>query len=189
MILRKQAGKKNKKSQVWTIEFIISFLLFISVILMSVKLISGIYSNDAIRTLQRESEFVSQYLLSEGYPNDWSNDTLIRVGLTTNNGLDDTKLLNLYSLDYLKARDSLGIRSNYFMYFSNSSGNIPLFHILNNSIPESDGCGYGYYGVIKQYSTQCEINITQLKYDDMVKISRITTFNGSIIQMNLLIWR
>jgi len=181
--------KNNKKSQVWTIEFIISFLLFISVVLMSVKLISGIYSNDALRTLQRESEFVSQYLLSEGYPSDWSNATLIRLGLTTNKSLDAAKLQNLYSLDYLKARDSLGIRSNYFIYFSNSSGNIPLFYIINNSISEADGCGYGYTGVIKQYSNQCEINISQLKYSDMAKIKRITTFNGSIIQMNLLIWR
>jgi hypothetical protein len=181
--------KLNKKSQVWTIEYILSFIVFIAIILLSVKMIFGVYANDALQNLQKESEFVSQYMLSEGYPDNWDNDTLIRVGLTTNDRLNDTKLLSFYSLNYSRTKDLMGIKSNYFAYFSNSSGIISIFHILNSSISESDGCGYGYYAVVKQYASQCEIDISSLKYDDMVKISRITAFNGSIIQLNIILWK
>lgn len=182
--------KKSKKSQVWTIEFILSFLIFTAAVILSVKSIFNIYTNENLRDIQRESEFVSQYLLSDGFPDDWDNNTVIRAGLTTNNRLNDTKIISLYNLEYGYAKEALGIKnSNFFIYFSNSSGIFPLFHIVNNSIPESDGCGYGYYGVVKQYTAQCEIDVGSLKYTDMTKISRITNYNGSVVLLNLLIWR
>ena len=181
--------KKSKKSQIWTIEFIVSFLIFIAAIILSVKSVFNIYTNENLRDIQQESEFVSQYLLSEGFPTDWNNDTVIRLGLITDNRINETKLQKLYLLEYEKAKYSLGIRSNFFLYFSNATGNIPLFHIINNSINESNGCGYGHASVYKQYNNGCIISLESLKYSDMTKISRITNFNGSIVQLNLLIWR
>lgn len=181
--------KKSKKSQVWTMEFIVSFLIFIAVIILSVKSVFNIYTNENLRDIQRESEFVSQYLLSEGFPLNWDNDTVARPGLTTNNRLNYTKLHNLYDLDYNKAKYSLGIKSNFFLYFSNATGNIPLFFMITENLTESEGCGYGHPLVSKQYTTECAIGLDSLKYTDMAKVSRITNFNGSIIQMNIIIWR
>ncbi len=186
-MLKKQ--KNSKKSQVWTIEFIVSFLIFIAAIILSVKSVFNIYTNENLRDIQRESEFVSQYLLSEGFPSDWNNDTIIRPGLTTSNRLNYTKLKNLYDLNYDKAKYSLGIRSNFFIYFSNATGNIPLFYMINDTLTESEGCGYGHPLVSKQYTTECIIGFDSLRYADMTKVSRITNFNGSIIQMNVIIWR
>lgn len=189
MTYSRKTKKTSKKSQVWTIEFIISFLIFTAAVVLSVKSIFNIYTNENLRDIQRESEFVSQYLLSEGYPSDWDSGSLIRVGLTTNNRLNDSKLNNLYNLDYNMARDALGLRSNFFIYFSNSSGVFPLFNHINTNISESDGCGYGYHGVMTPYNLTCEIDIDSIKYTDMIKISRITNYNGSIVQLNILIWR
>ncbi len=190
MTYTRKRSKRSKKSQVWTIEFIISFLIFTAAVILSVKSIFNIYTNENLRDIQRESEFVSQYLLSDGFPDDWDNNTVIRLGLTTDKRLNNTKMMNLYNLEYGYAKEALGIKSsNFFIYFSNSSGIFPMFHIVNDSIPESDGCGYGYYGVIKQYATLCEIDVESLKYSDMTKISRITNYNGSVVQLNLLIWR
>lgn len=181
--------RKSKKSQVWTIEFILSFLIFIAAIILSVKSVFNIYTNENLRDIQRESEFVSQYLLSGGFPSDWNNDTVIRIGLTTDNRLNHTKLKNLYNLNYDNTKYLLGIRSNFFIYFSNATGNIPLFYIISDNLTEVEGCGYGHPSVSKQYTTECIIGFDSLRYNDMTKISRITNFNGSIIQMNVVIWR
>lgn len=184
---RHKRASRNVKGQVWTIEFILSFLIFTAAIILSVKTVFNLYSNQDLRDIQRESEFVSQYLLSEGYPTDWDDSSLIRAGLTTQGRLDISKLERFHSLDYSKAKNALGIRSDFYIYFSNASGNIALFSMVNQSLTVPDGCGFGHANVV--VDNQCQFSLEGLRYHDLTKMTRITTFNGSIIELNLIIWR
>ncbi|MGV8150653.1 MAG: hypothetical protein ACP5NV_02915 [Candidatus Woesearchaeota archaeon] len=182
----------NKKSQVWTIEFILSFLIFTAAILLSVKSVVNVYANDNIIEVQGDSESISQYLLSQGYPEDWDESNVIRPGISTNNRINETKLSNFYFLDYQQTKNYFGLRSDFFIYFENASGTIPLFNIVNNSISEGDGCGYGHQEVIKNYDASlgtCTFDLSALEYDDLAKISRLTIYNSSIIKMTILAWR
>ncbi|GIU69872.1 MAG: hypothetical protein KatS3mg002_1108 [Candidatus Woesearchaeota archaeon] len=177
----------SKKSQVWTIEFILSFIIFVAAMLLSVKSIFNVYTSEDFNEIQRETEFLSQYLLSEGFPYDWNNETVIRIGLTTSKKLNSTKMIELYNMDYERVKYLFGIRSNFFIYFSNASGNIPLFYLINNNITESEGCGYGHSSVTKYYNGECIIEFNS--YNDLTKITRLVSFNSSIVQLNLVIWR
>lgn len=181
--------RNNRKSQVWTIEFIISFVIFTAAIILSVKSIYNIYANDNFKDITAESEFVSQSLLSEGFPLNWDKDTVIRIGLVTDKKINESKLRSLYDLEYSSARELFGIRSNFFIYFSNASGIIPLFYYVNENISQADGCGYGHSDVVKQFITECSININSVTRNDMIKIDRIVNYNGSILMMNVYIWR
>ncbi|MEM4711273.1 MAG: hypothetical protein QXL18_04985 [Candidatus Woesearchaeota archaeon] len=177
-----------KKSQVWTIEFILSFLIFTAAIILSVKSIFSIYSDEGFLDLQKESEHISQQLISEGFPLNWDNESVIKIGLLSNNKIDSDKLKNLYYLQYSKAKYLFGIHGDFFIYFSNASGIIPLFYIVDQNISLPEGCGYGNVNVVKTYDGKCNIDTNLLKYSNMLKISRVTSFNSSLVELNILIW-
>ena len=180
IMMKKSFGSRG---QSWTIEFILAFLIFSSAIILSIKMISNIYKSTDFEDLARESEMLSNTFLSDGYPVNWTSADVIRPGIVSDGKINVSKLANLTEIDYYTAKQLLGIRQDFFIYFSDDSGMKDIFEDFGMS----GECGYGHPGILIEYDGTCRLNIT-VDYDDMVKLSRFTVYDHNIITMTVYVW-
>lgn len=126
--------KTAKKSQSWSIDFTIGLLIFLLAITLSVKFINQSDNSDFFRDLYDESTFISEQLRSEGYPPNWTKESLVRVGLLSEGKLNLTKFSNFTALTYPVSKNYIHTQFEYFMLFEDEYG-----HMLNIS----GHCGFG----------------------------------------------
>ena len=139
---------KNIKGQMWITDFIIATVIFSLMVVIYIVNTSNLSTQDSqsIEDLIKDSQFISDSLLSPGLPNNWDKDNVVSVGITNNNNLiNRTKLLRFKNLNYSQSKKKFGITNNYFIYFTE-----------NNGTPLSvDGvCGIGSPLVNSSYSTK-----------------------------------
>ncbi len=164
----------NKQAQIWITDFIIGFLIFSLGAVMSIKFIFHMMAEDNFAEIQNEAQVISEFLMSEGVPNNWNNETVIRLGLTTDNILNSTKLGYFYDLNYSVSRDYFNTKFDYFVFFQD-----------NGTVMNITTCGYGHPDV---QTDNCSINISGLTYDDFVYVKRLVPYNNSIIEMVIYLW-
>jgi len=174
----------NRKSQSWTLEFILAMLIFVTATVASIRMINSIYSGDEFQRIITISESISESMLSTGYPEDWNNNSVIRIGLLTEDKLNITKLEYLYNTEYHESKRLLNTKYNYFMYFSYNNQTISILEINNTKV-----CGYGSQEIIREYSNNtCKISMNESQYKNIAKIVRLVAYNHSIIQMTVYVW-
>ena len=72
-----------------------------------------------------EAKLVSSSLVSEGYPSNWNNNTVKRIGLTDNNQrINKNKLRNFANLPYTHSKKILGTVYDYLIFFEDTNGTI-----------------------------------------------------------------
>lgn len=113
--------KKEKKAQVWGLDLIIA--VFIFSIGITVFLIYSInYSEEAADTfenLRYDGERIMQTLLLEGSPKDWSESDVARIGILSNNRINETKLERFYNLaqsQYSVSKLLMNTRYDYYFF-------------------------------------------------------------------------
>ena len=81
----------SKKAQAWGFDLMIASIIFISgIILFYIYSINyPKESNEKLDKLFNEGEFMAEVLLSEGLPINWNQDTVVRIGLTTNKKINE----------------------------------------------------------------------------------------------------
>jgi hypothetical protein len=179
----------NKKSQTWTTEFMLAFLIFSSAAIISVKLISTIYQNNNFGDLMKESETISENLFSDGYPSNWTNATVFKVGFLTNHSIDTRKLQQYYILSYSNTKRLMGVNKNYYVAFRNKDNSLSLFNTIGATSDPAAGCGYGHPAVVATYvNSHCVLDFSALDYKDFVKFSRFVVYNTSVIAVDIYSW-
>jgi hypothetical protein len=174
----------NRKSQSWTLEFILAMLIFVTATVASVRMITSIYSGDEFQRIIIVSEAISENLLSTGYPEEWDNNSVIRIGLLTDNILNITKLKALYDIDYQESKRLLNTKYNYFFYFSQNNNTISILEINTTKI-----CGYGSQEISSQYANNsCIIIMNESQYKNIAKTVRLLVYNHSIIHLTVYVW-
>lgn len=177
------------KSQSFTIEFILAFLLFCSAVILSIKMVSNIYYSPDFDDLMKESELLSDNLMSEGYPENWTASDVIKIGLLDEDRLSSEKLALLYDSGYYSAKNALDIKKDFFIYFKKNTTALNMFFIINASNATEDSCGYGHPDVVQSFNgSGCMISFDDAEHKNLVKISRLTVFNSSLITMVVNVW-
>ena len=128
---------KSLKSQAWFMDFAIGLLLFAFTLAIYFSYTNNFPNEDKgnLNLMLKDAKSISSSLALEGYPDDWSNQTVIRIGVTDNQQLNGTKLKKLKQLNYTSSRKKFATSYDYFVYFEGSNGNV-----LNvNGV-----CGSGY---------------------------------------------
>jgi hypothetical protein len=115
--------KIKKRAQAWGLDIIIASGLFmIALILFYFYAIN--YSNEAGKSyddLIYQGNVVADTILSEGFPEDWTNSTVIVPGVLVEGRIDDSKLELFYNLtnnDYNRTLKLLNTNYNFFMNLS-----------------------------------------------------------------------
>ena len=137
----------SKKAQAWGFDLIIASIIFISGIMLF-YVYSINYpkeSNEKLDKLFNSGEFMAEMLLSEGLPSDWDQNSVVRIGLTSNKKINDTKLKEFYEMannelnpqGYKKSKSLFNTNYNFFMTFSE-----PI--MVDERIIEEGGIGQNF---------------------------------------------
>lgn len=170
-----------KKAQAFVWDFVIGILIFGVVIALFVKFGSGIFSNnqDEVNSMLLNAKRISNSMLGEGYPEDWTNATVKRIGLTDGAArIMDSKITTLYSMDYSRTKSILGSRYDFVAFLTNNRGELARFRLTNTTtIP-----AVGKPGV---NST----NIYDVEdVDTLVFTERFVIYNSSMHKLTIVSW-
>jgi len=169
-------NKKNKYGQVWTLDFIIGLMLFMLMILISVKIIFNIYPSADSLIVYRDAVHLSDNLLTEGYPSNWTGDlsNVVLPGIAEHNRINNTKLSKFKDIDYYRAKTLMHITSDYIFFIRNST------NIINTG-----QCIYGYN---LSTGANCSPILTAAQYDDLARIDRVIIYNSTVMLMTIYTW-
>ncbi|MEM4397135.1 MAG: hypothetical protein QW757_00755 [Candidatus Woesearchaeota archaeon] len=114
----------KKKAQIFYLDFIIGLTLFLIVAFIAFKIIST--DNFTETNIFEETEKISNYLMSEGIPKNWTKEDFLILGLLSNNSLDYEKLKNFYylcELNYSSVKKSFSLKQDFYIYFESLENN------------------------------------------------------------------
>ena len=104
---------KFKKSQSWSIEFIIAISIFITAFILLYSLI-GLGSNPKGDQLQKDSFFISRQ----------TSEEKLSLSIVEKDTVNDTKLDYLIEKEYLPLKTELGIQNDFCIFFEDEKGNV-----------------------------------------------------------------
>ena len=158
-----------KKAQLWSIDFIIGLVLFSSALFFfySYGTNSLNTQNEDFQEMFIQAEKLSDNLISSGHPTNWTNDSVVSIGLTDGNTrLDSDKLLEFSKIDYVITKRILSSKKDFQIMFKNKENQI--LEIAENTI----------WGK----------NISNESPENIIPVTRFLFYNSEIIKMEVLIW-
>jgi len=115
----------STKAQAWYTDFVIAMLMFAVTLTIYFVYTTNLSKEDigSLNDLVSEAKLVSSSLVSEGYPSDWNNNTVKRIGLTDGNQkINSAKLRNFANLPYNYSKKILGTVYDYTISFEDANG-------------------------------------------------------------------
>ncbi|MBN1502429.1 hypothetical protein JW930_02715 [Candidatus Woesearchaeota archaeon] len=117
------------KSQIWYTDFIMATTMFLLVLVLSFHYITTNYIITAKETNQVvvEADKLSASLVSPGIPANWTNESVVSIGIAADSVLNITKLSylwNMTSTHYETTKYTLGIKSDFLIYFQDRNGSV-----------------------------------------------------------------
>lgn len=155
---------KQKKSQIWYMDFIISIIVVLVMLSAFFYSIAN-YQDKEDEDLLSDANHISEMLMGKGEPEDWNVSTVKRLGLTDGNWHFNTqKIDHLYSLSDIKLRQLFDTKSFVFLELYNQT------NILE------------YQG--KNYTGKQSVN-----YHKILSVSRYGLLNNSIVELRIHVWK
>jgi len=162
----------TKKSQAWGMDVLIAITIFSAIIF-----VFFIYATNQsgegkqiLESLQSQGKTITNIILSEGYPQDWTEDNVIKIGILSDNIINTTKLEKFYNLtltEYNKTKILFNTHYDYFLFFNEN--------ITINSI-EIEGIG-------KPETTKTNINAKNI-----IKTTRYVIYKDKPVTIYIYIW-
>ncbi|MEM0465879.1 MAG: hypothetical protein QXW97_04245 [Candidatus Pacearchaeota archaeon] len=164
---------KYNKAQAWGMDIIIAIIIFsIGILIFFIYSANhSLESKEKLDLLSSDGNFIMKNILSEGYPSNWNQTNVIKIGIINNNKIDEEKLEKFYNLcqtDYNKTKLLFNTKYDYLFYFQN-------MEINSNKIE-----GIGKPGI--------NISLISDKATDLIKITRLTIYKDKPITVYLYIW-
>ncbi|OIO76009.1 MAG: hypothetical protein AUJ85_01510 [Elusimicrobia bacterium CG1_02_37_114] len=156
-----------KRGQAWGFDLMIASIIFISGILIFYlySLNASTETDEKLEALFYQGSLIADNLISEGYPLDWTEDTVTKIGLLSNNRINETKLERFYYLseqDYGKTKTLLKTRYNYYITFSDQ--------------------------ITIQGEVIDKIGQQTKNPKNLIKISRLTIYKEKPVEVHIFLW-
>lgn len=168
--------KLKIKGQVFSTDIIIGVIIFTAAILIYYKAMINFSEddNELFDNIIMDAKSISDSLMSEGNPANWSKENINTLGLHTNQRVNETKLRYFAEIPYKDTKSLLGTKYDYYIIFKDRNNNV---YPINESLE-----GIGKPGV-----NLANVNRLQ-NQDTLVKIVRITIRNSDIQNMVIFLW-
>lgn len=162
----------STKAQAWYIDFAVALLLFTFTLVVYFSYTNNFQKQEkgGIDEMLAEAKSISSSLALSGYPNNWDNTTVIRIGIADEQKVNATKIKYFKQLDYPTTKKRFGTTYDYFVFFVNSKGEV----ININGI-----CGEGYPLINTSYNIRSAYYY-QDQADSYLKEFMNTTFKADI---------
>ena len=164
------------KAQVFSLDLIIGIIIFGSAILIYYKTTTNLSDQDEalLDDLLIDAKTISSSLMSQGYPYNWSKDDVVRIGISNDNRINETKLEQFSMISYKESRKLFGTVYNYYIFFRDRNNNILRFNESLEGIGKAD-----------VNSTNIQIVKNPKK---LVKITRLVIKDSDIAKMVIYLW-
>lgn len=149
---------RNKKAQAWYLDFIIAVIIFSIAILIYFVYLPNLYNQELndLDNIYLDGQFIVSSLMTSGLPENWTTSDVIKIGIVDNSSELNEDLVSEFSSlvisDYDRARNLLGIRSDFVVFFLNNKGNMinidGVYKIGKSTVQydtNSDELKIGYY--------------------------------------------
>ena len=119
-------NRLSNKAQIWYADFVIALFLFILTILLYFNYTNNLQTQEegSIEVMLTDVKGISSSLVMGGYPDNWNNATVLRIGIADEQKLNPDKLRNFKKLNYTKSRTLFSTGFDYFVFFVNSRGEV-----------------------------------------------------------------
>ena len=117
------------KAQVWYVDYFFALLLFSTTVLFFYNYFATteLVPDNSLDDLLMEAKSMSSMLMSEGYPRNWTVETVKGIGLLQNNRIDQDKMKAFYNMTYDQMKGSFSTKYDFVIYLENSTGGIYRF--------------------------------------------------------------
>lgn len=158
---------KTKKAQAWGFDLMIAAIIFVAgIILFYIFVINNSHeTEETLNSLQYDGNNIGDNLLSEGYPENWDAQSVIRIGLLSQDKINETKLERFYNLvqsDYNRTKFLLNTKNNYYIQFSQNI-------TINDSSIEF-------------------IGMKPDNPDNVIKVTRLVVYRNNPVIFNINVW-
>lgn len=155
-----------KKAQAWGFDLVIASVIFtFGVVIFLLYTLNDPGNQDNLNDLEYEGNNIANQIMSEGFPINWDQDNFVRIGILSENRINETKLEVFYNLsveNYQKTRENFETKYNYFINLTE-----PII------IDETNIAGIGIYS-----------NETK----NLIKITRFTIYKDNPVTLNVYVW-
>jgi len=162
----------STKAQAWYLDFAISMLLFTVAVVIYFSYANNVQKQEKgdLDSLISDAKFISSSLAISGYPSDWDSTSVIRIGISDGQKVNETKYKNFKNLNYSRTKAKFATYADYFVYFVNSNGDV-----LNiNGV-----CGVGQSAINTTYNIRSAYYY-QDEDDSFLKNFMVGTFNADV---------
>lgn len=155
------------------IDFIIAFGLFLIIIFLFIGAMNALPE----RLRADDPKQLSTVLLGEGIPAGWTQSTYYRVGITSNDHINETKyamLADLVENDQETLKSSLNVHGDFMLRIAEHNGSSLI------TIP---------IGGINEIATGDHSFARPPETSDVRRVKRVSAYNGSPVVVELVTWR
>ncbi len=124
--------KINKKGQYIVLGMMVLLLVFMLAFALYMNYVLDEKDEGVFKFVQKDTLRLSDALLSTGFPTDWDNQSVARIGIVDKNIINFTKLetfIEIVNNSYDESKLLLGLERNYFLEFEES--NLQQHHYEN----------------------------------------------------------
>jgi hypothetical protein len=169
--------RRNKRAQAWYMDFMIAIVIF-SIAMITYFVYLPNISNQELTDLNDvylDARIAVNSLMTPGLPVDWDNSSIIKIGLVDEGyDLNKNKVGRFKNIAYNRAKNLLGIRSEFAVFFINNKGR--LMNI--------EGSYYiGHDGI--DYSTNKDNITLAYYYKEKLTDDLYTAFDGNIFDIDV----
>lgn len=158
-----------RKGQAITWDFLIGFFIFMIAVVITSQYILNYKVLQEGNTVSQDSRVIADMLNDDGFPTNWDENSVVKIGLLSDGELNITKLASINSLDYEAVKAKLGVTSDFVIQFSNNNG----------SIVSLEGCSVGDPEL--QVDGNCVIDFDSVSYDELLPIRRMIVYNQTLM--------
>lgn len=116
----------NSKAQAWYMDFVIALLLFTFTLVIYFSYINNFQKQDEglLDELVTDAKTISSSLVLSGFPTDWDNSSVVRIGLIDNEKLNSTKIKSFKKISYSSTKKRFSTPYDYFVFFVNDNSEV-----------------------------------------------------------------
>ena len=159
-------------------DYVLGLFLFIVAAVLAIKILSNMSLTSTFDTVRDDGNALSQQLMSEGIPSNWTGSTLIELGLLTQGKLNITKWQAFAAMNYSATKLYFDIRSNYLVL-------ITLANTTGQNMSVITPCSAGMNLSVGSACTTIPVFIDS---QNVVRVNRLVGFNGSLLALTVYTW-
>ena len=117
---------RSRASQAWYMDFAIALLLFTFTLIVYFSYTNNFQKEEKgeLNDLLTDAKAISSSLALPGYPYNWNNETVLRIGIADDQKINLTKLKYAKQLNYSFTKKNFATIYDYFIFFVNENGEV-----------------------------------------------------------------